>query len=300
MSITTIKRKGGHGFRLATRGWENKKPTVSAISKLQGLGLTEAEARAYLSLLRFGSLTGYELARRAGIPRPNIYPVLRRLEDRGAVARAESPEGTRYRAVSPRAFLSGTALRLKRSLKEAGDALAAIAAPLETEEVWNLTGRGAVLGHARQLWASARRTITLALWPREAGELAEAMARSNKRGVSISTLCLNACSPACEGCRGTVYPYGIGPGSETRWLVIVVDEKELLAAELGIEEEGRGIRTRQGVVVGLALEYLRHSIALAELLKRGALEESQLRTLSTPQRRWLETLQRRVAVTQKS
>ena len=45
---------------------------------LERLGFTEYEARAYLTLLGRNPLTGYELAKLSGIPRPNVYPVLDR------------------------------------------------------------------------------------------------------------------------------------------------------------------------------------------------------------------------------
>lgn len=267
---------------------------MSAKAKLQALGLTEAEARAYLTLLRFGTLTGYEVAHRSGIPRPNVYPALRRLEERGAITRIETPEGRRYEAVPPGDFVAGLALRMERSLHEALKALQALEAPLEEAPVWSLAGREGVLAHARQLLASARQNVVIALWPAEAAVLAEALELASKRGVSIATLCLNACSPACSGCRGTLYPHRISPETRSRWLVVAVDETEALAAELGPEEQARGIRTSGGVVTAMLLEYLRHSIALAELLERGALGRSQLRTLPAAQRAWLQAIRRRL------
>ena len=51
------------------------------ISEMQGLGYSEYEARAYVTLLERGPLTGYQLARATSIPRPNIYPVLATVTD---------------------------------------------------------------------------------------------------------------------------------------------------------------------------------------------------------------------------
>jgi hypothetical protein len=49
---------------------------LDAIALLQDLGFTEQEARAYQALLQHNPVTGYELAKVSGIPRPNTYPVL--------------------------------------------------------------------------------------------------------------------------------------------------------------------------------------------------------------------------------
>jgi hypothetical protein len=51
---------------------------------LQPLGFGEYEVHAYITLLQRSPLSGYELAKTSGVPRSNIYPVLRKLEERGA------------------------------------------------------------------------------------------------------------------------------------------------------------------------------------------------------------------------
>ena len=56
---------------------------TDTITLLQDLGFTEKEARAYRALLQHDPVSGYELAKVSGILRPNIYPVLQKLEARG-------------------------------------------------------------------------------------------------------------------------------------------------------------------------------------------------------------------------
>jgi hypothetical protein len=57
----------------------------------------------------------------------------------------------------------------------------------------------------------------------------------------------------------------MAPEKRTRWLVLVSDEAEVLAGEIGQSEEALTVRTRQRVLVELAAWYIRHSIALATL-----------------------------------
>jgi len=65
--------------------------TIDIISHLTELGFGEYEARAYTALVRRNPLTGYELAKVSGVPRPNIYAVIERLQHKGAVG----PEKTK-------------------------------------------------------------------------------------------------------------------------------------------------------------------------------------------------------------
>jgi sugar-specific transcriptional regulator TrmB len=63
--------------------------TENESTRLLGrLGFLVSEARVYVALLRQQALTGYELAKVTGIPRANVYPVLKKLEQRGAAARS--------------------------------------------------------------------------------------------------------------------------------------------------------------------------------------------------------------------
>lgn len=60
---------------------------ADTVALLQRLGFGDYEARTYITLLQRRPLSGYELAKSSGVPRSNIYTVLRKLEARGAVVR---------------------------------------------------------------------------------------------------------------------------------------------------------------------------------------------------------------------
>ncbi|HMK46764.1 MAG TPA: helix-turn-helix domain-containing protein [Methanocella sp.] len=56
-----------------------------ALSKLGMLGLTEYEAKVYLTLLLKGSEEASKVSRHSGIPRPHTYSVLKSMQARGLV-----------------------------------------------------------------------------------------------------------------------------------------------------------------------------------------------------------------------
>jgi sugar-specific transcriptional regulator TrmB len=87
-----------------------------AVTLMQQLGFSEYEARAYLALLQRNPLNGYELAKVSGLPRANIYAVLQKLEERGAVVRLEMPNGARYAPVSPNQLTQRIGNRFQEAL----------------------------------------------------------------------------------------------------------------------------------------------------------------------------------------
>ncbi len=62
---------------------------TEATTLLQELGFGDYEARAYVALLQRSPINGYELAKASGVPRANIYAVLQKLAERGAVVRVD-------------------------------------------------------------------------------------------------------------------------------------------------------------------------------------------------------------------
>ena len=93
---------------MARRSTRNHSPTVSAESaalteSMQRLGFTDYEAKAYLALSSAFPATAYEVAKLSGLPRANVYSVLRTLELKGAIQPVgETPR--RYAPVEPDDF----------------------------------------------------------------------------------------------------------------------------------------------------------------------------------------------------
>jgi sugar-specific transcriptional regulator TrmB len=237
---------------------------------MQKLGFSRYEAQAYVALLRKNPMNGYELAKASGIPRPNIYPVLRKLEEAGAVLRLETPGGARYEPVAAEELLSTMKHRYQHSIDEAAEGLRELVCPAEGESVLNLRGYAPLIEQARALIERSKDQLLLSIWPQEAVLLRETIAQAQARGVRITTLCLRGCPQPCPACQGDVFRYAIAPGQDARWLVLVADESELLAGEIpsgGEDETSTGaVRTRQPMLVNLTGSYIQNSIALASIL----------------------------------
>ncbi len=74
--------------------------TESVVDKLKKLGLTEYEARVYLSLLMDHLNSATKLSKKSGVPRTKIYSVLRSLQQKGWV-KIYSGIPLLFRAVNP-------------------------------------------------------------------------------------------------------------------------------------------------------------------------------------------------------
>ncbi|MCC6170285.1 MAG: TrmB family transcriptional regulator [Caldilineaceae bacterium] len=255
---------------------------ADALEQLQELGFTEYEARAYHALLQYNPVSGYELAKVSGIPRANIYVVLQKLEERGAVIRAEDGDSTHYLPVAPDELLDAMAHRFEHTLDTAKQSLRAVSRPDAAGYVWHIQGYEHLLAHARAVLKDAKRDLLVAIWPDEARALAGDFADAEARAVDITTLCLAACPAECGGCRGRIFRNKVVDTQDSRWLMLVPDEETVLVGEVTARGEVSTVRSRQRLLVNMTAWFIRHSIALAVMLQEiGAQLDAHL----TPQTR---------------
>jgi predicted transcriptional regulator len=236
-----------------------------SVQVLQKIGFGDYEARAYVGLLQRSPMTGYELAKITGIPRANVYEVLPRLEERGAVVRLDSPSGARYSAVPPSELMPRLAGRFNDNLAAAEKVLMDPVSTLDQDYAWNVESYPSVVDHARTLVDAAESELLVALWPQESALLASYLSKAEARGVAITTLCLAGCVRECGDCQGSIYRYRLSP-EVSRWLIVAIDGKEMLAGEIDTQGNAYAVRTTHKLLVELAGWYVRNSVALATLV----------------------------------
>lgn len=156
----------------------------SMCAKLEGLGFSPYEAKAYCALLAKCPATGYEVARQAGIPSSKIYETLERLVGKGAATTVEG-DAVMYMPVPVHALAS----QLKREAAIMAEALEREVAEYRSPRdnlFWNLTGLTALLARASEIIGSAERNILLLGWVPDLTPLEDELVRARNRGVEIA------------------------------------------------------------------------------------------------------------------
>jgi predicted transcriptional regulator len=238
---------------------------MDVVQLLQRLGFSEYEARAYIALLQRHPVNGYGIAKLSGIPRANVYGVLQKLEDRGAVIRVEIEDGTGYVPVPPDTLIQRLSDEFVGTLESARALLDTVENPVEADYVENIHGQRQLVQHAEDLVRHAHDELLVAIWQPEAQLLSRAIAEAEMRGVELTTLCFQACLYECGGCRGQVYRYGMTEIHDSRSLIIVADSAEMLCGTVHAQQTTAS-RTRQQQLIEMTSWYVRHSVAVAALV----------------------------------
>jgi len=142
-----------------------------AAASLEALGLTGSEVKAYVALLRGGSMTASDVSREARIPYSKVYDALESLHSRGWV---EEQKGRPivYTAKPPDAALEELKARHETERKEkeqvALDELMGIyvsRGEQEKPDIWIMRGTNEILSRVKNLLLNCRAELLIALPP---------------------------------------------------------------------------------------------------------------------------------------
>ena len=237
--------------------------SAHVIERLTALGFSAAEARVYVALLRQPSATGYELAKAAGLQRPNTYAALNSLNDRDVITQVSDAGPARYVARPPADVLG----RIKRRTAEQVDGLVAdlatLAAPREPAGFYPLRDREAVIDRVSALVADAGSRVAVCVWADDLDWLAAPMRAAAQSGCQVV---VNVFGDA-DLDFGDVYRHE-APGQTVggHLLTLAVDFRTALVASF--EEPVGAVYTDHPVLVRLVEKLIRDETYLAAIYAR--------------------------------
>jgi sugar-specific transcriptional regulator TrmB len=159
----------------------------ATLDELRDLGLTRYEGKCFVALLGLGTADPRSVAVEAGVPSPNAYEALRRLEGRGWVELVKKRPAT-YRARRPETIRAMLSSRMEATF----EALSRLYRTVPTEDaemVYTLRGRERVLSKMYEMMEGAKRSMilvapTMGLEARVLEKVREAV----ERGVSVRAI----------------------------------------------------------------------------------------------------------------
>ena len=248
----------------------------SVIEELGRLGMSGYEAKAYVALVAAGTpLNGYEVAKRSGVPRSTVYETLGKLVARGAAYEVHAGEASvGYLSLPPSALLDRMRREFDASMTTLGAELPKVAAPPEVRIVHHLTDRASLLARAEDVVAAARDDLFLSGWPEEIEALKPAARRAEDDGVDVSVVSFGA-DPEPVG-RTTTHrfstPEVVLENLGCRLLVVSADREQAVIGGV-VDSEAWGVFTDDPAVVLVAVEYVRHDIAMHLIAEKLAPED---------------------------
>ncbi len=233
----------------------------SLVNKMQEMGFTAYEAKAYVTLLQHNPATGYEISAKSEVPRSAIYDVLKRLESVGLV-NAVHAKPRRYIPLPPEKLLSMLQERFDTSLKSLKQGLDEFDTTTEYTDLWHIQGYDNMINKANQMIRAAKKEVYVSIWTSEVKQIKESLEAAAERGVRIVIFSFTNVPLQ----TGKIYSYDIDQRRlEEIWdrkIVLIVDKKEVLMGEADDLQPKSVVWTHNPAILTIALNHIVLDITL--------------------------------------
>ncbi len=232
---------------------------------LEEMGFSQNEAKCFIALTMKSPMTGYEVAKTAGITRTMVYDVLKRLERKECVKAIEG-NPKMYSAVNYKDFVHTTRNDYEEKLDALEKQLESMTRISDRENyVFNLSGKAQMIEAFKKAILESQTEIYLSAWSQEALLIADELQQAHEQGVQIYAF--SFC--ALPFSFGIQYTYNLeNPHRKfpNRRLTGVFDRKLLIMGEGNEKIEEIGISTENPMLMEMAIDQMLMDLILHRAL----------------------------------
>lgn len=232
----------------------------SVLDKLEQLGFSPYEAKAYYTLLRKHPANGYEISKIGKIPAAKIYETLHRLKLKEVIVESGTESG-KYYPVPPGTLMGKVKNDFTQLINSLETQLIETAPITELDLTMNITGYEVLVDKMREVIQNATSSVFLSLWPEEALLLADTVAAATTRGLTVKAATFGKVTLKCtyfinlETC-GASSRSRLGK----RLNAVVCDNRDVVLGEIDTNSEAEGVWTTTPAIVLVTKEYIKHDI----------------------------------------
>ncbi|MDO7906659.1 helix-turn-helix domain-containing protein [Paenibacillus sp. JX-17] len=230
------------------------------LQHLRNLGFTEMEGKVMVELAKQGSASGYEVAKRLGVSRSNVYGTLQRLAQQGYL-QAGPGEPVRYSVLDTEELTKMISSHLQQSLEavKAGMPKHQPERPL----FFNVEGDKNVLESLARELSQAEHEIIVDIYREEAALLREELEEAEARGVRVLWSCDGADNTPARWMSPSVLGNAGRQGG--RRFSFVIDRRRCMLGMRGEPGSAQAVVTEHPVMAELLLSHFAQELVLFEL-----------------------------------
>lgn len=230
---------------------------------LNKIGLTDAEAKVYLTLLQNGSLSGYESSKLAGVPRSKIYNILESLIVKGFILYTEYENNNKYAAVPMSEVADRVEDETEQVLSKLTEQLSIFPQKTNLDYIWHIRTNGNVFAKCRDISKKTENELLLQIWKEDLPYLIKDLQALEKKGIRMGIVVFGTTEedeiPLKKFCR-----HGLAEDKKKemggRWITLVSDMKEVVFGQIISDNIAEVIWTESRPMISLAAECVRHDM----------------------------------------
>jgi HTH-type transcriptional regulator, sugar sensing transcriptional regulator len=238
------------------------------VQQLKKLGFNEYEAKSYVSLVKQGAVTAYQVSKDSGIPRARIYDVLGNLVEKGIVLKEEINDTSRYSPLPVDIFLQKAQSEWQSTYSVISDSLKDLESFGEKVDnrVITLKDYKTIINYCETLIKKAEKRIVISMWDEMYEVLKKELVHATEK-ATIQGITLHVENPI-----GKLESHRITPFTETKstdhWFILSIDSKEMIYGPSN-EERSIAFYTNDPVHIYLLEDYIWHDVLVNRLVRRS-------------------------------
>ncbi|USK71180.1 TrmB family transcriptional regulator [Peribacillus asahii] len=238
------------------------------VQQLKKLGFNEYEAKSYVSLVKQGTVTAYQVSKDSGIPRARVYDVLGSLVEKGIVLKEEINNNTQYSPLPVEIFLKKAQSDWQSNYEIVSDSLKQLELTDKKPDnrVMTLKDRETIISYCQVLLKKAEKRVVISMWDDMYDVLKEDLKEAASR-VTIQGITLHVENPVKHVDVHRITPFTEATSSE-HWFILSIDAKEMIYGP-SFTERCMAFYTDDPVHIYLLEDYVWHDVLVNRLVQRS-------------------------------
>lgn len=235
----------------------------SIINLLKKLNLTDAEAKVYVALLRFGSSTGYELSKTSSVPRSKIYNVLENLITQGLAVCAKQTTPVLYHAVPAEEMLKNLQREFEQTIAQVKTELSVFDQKLNLGHIWQIREYDNIFNKCKHIIRQTKKELFLQVWKEDFDQIAPELLALEKKKIPTVVIIYSQDRNAVIPIKNyIIHGFAEEKSKEMggRWITLVSDSKEVIFGQIQNQNTAEVIWTESMPLVFMAKEYVKHDV----------------------------------------
>lgn len=233
------------------------------VAMLNKIGLTDAEAKVYLTLLQNGSLSGYEASKLANVPRSKIYNILEALIIKGFILYTEYESNNKYAAIPMKEVADRVEDETSQVLSSLTNQLSIFPQKTNLDYIWHIRTSGNVYAKCREIIRKTKGELLVQIWKEDLPHVVKDLKAQEEKNIRMGIVVFGAAAdeeiPLKRFCR-----HGMAEDKKKemggRWITLVSDMEEVVFGQILSESIAEVIWTQSRPMISLAAECVRHDM----------------------------------------
>ncbi|MBM7553994.1 TrmB family transcriptional regulator [Thalassobacillus pellis] len=240
------------------------------ITALKEFGMTEYEAKIYVSLLSNQPANGNNISKFSGVPAPKVYGALQKMKEQGlvfTVSGGNNGKQVRYSPLPYKELLKTKKNTFMDQLQFLDHSLEEVSSNSDVNwsELFLIEGYSSSMEVVKTAIDECESEITLSCWKREFDELYELLLKAQERGVKNVTLIFDEDQIEVPWDNFTHYKEELALGRHSGELSIVIDDKKAILLQ-SLEDSPHSVVSNHPVMVSTTRNYIRHDIYVNRII----------------------------------